>query len=723
MDMNTCIRFLLFTFTLAFGFSAHADISQFDVLLDGPVTDGVNFDVEGHFATITFGGGAQSLPNDLVPAPPFSPGNNLWVTAQSGSQNGVNDVSLLFFGGDGTSVPPAQSAFGPLFVNPLDFSRNVLLGVDGLSGLGSSIADVSIEALFNGGSTATPITPDLVNISGTGSSSDPFSLLFKLEPGDLDGSSGMLVTFAVAPEPGYFWLLGAALTIFLCVRYYSFSESQPSTQMWAFGGTILRERLGRRAVRVALCTTGLALLTNSLHAGCSGGAGCARSDAATIDLMGVGTVNTSLVGFSDAAYVNSSCLMPGNLAFRRFEFAGDVNVLGPVRLYLDPTRVSLGVISPPQPDPPGLFPAQNRIAFYVRLDAPQLGLQLVSKSALVVAATIDSWPPPVGTTYQVQSPVEFLQRDPTTGAPNGPVVAVLTQNSHAQFYGAGPLNATILQTNSLGNAVQITGSLLSQINLNTIWHFYTIGKLLQLDEPVNEVAAFGPQAGRSSLQPGIAQSIPITGHMLVPGSEEIVFMAAAAQPFVFGDKAVVRVSLPDRGLEVTGISQQQIFAGNTSQLTITGNGFQAPISLSFSDKGITTQNIQLISPTQILATISVPATTAPTDNDLIVFSNNRTYTVADGVTILWNQPTITAVSPKTVKAGQTFTLDLVGDRFFDPSYLNLGDKVQIRRIQRISNQEIQVDASAKLATSGPVDIALTSANGTAQLNAGFNIVP
>ncbi|HEV2855373.1 MAG TPA: hypothetical protein VHC97_21440 [Thermoanaerobaculia bacterium] len=476
--------------------------------------------------------------------------------------------------------------------------------------------------------------------------------------------------------------------------------------------------------------------------------GCPRGDTTSITVAAVGPVSGILFGFTDADYQSpltatpaadeqTSCAQPGELRTRRFEFAGDPPGLGPVHLYLDPNRSSGGGVTPQampqsagqvQPNG-GLYPAVNDMKFYLRLDIPDLGMRLVNVGPLHVTAPVGAWPPPEGTIYDLQKAVQFAERDPQTGAPTGPVLATLNLGSHATFYGAGPLTATLSQASTSGNTVNLTAQVSSQSSsaLNAVWHFYSREKIAALGQPAPAAmvaSEFGPQAGRLSLPASGSQTIGVPVQMTRPGSEPVsFFVSAASNGQIFGSKQTVRAVLPNQGLQVTAVSPETASAGASVTLTLTGTGFALPLSLSTGDPNVQITGVNLLSPQTVQASLQVLGSAAPGYRDLTVTSNGRQFKVVEAFTVTWPRPAITQALPASVSGGAAFTFDVKGDFFLSPSFVGLGPNVTVQSVQRVSRDKLTVTAQAAPGFTGPVDVIVVGANGSAALAGGLTVTP
>lgn len=521
----------------------------------------------------------------------------------------------------------------------------------------------------------------------------------------------------------------------------------------------------RLSYLVLSCCLSLFVLPDVAQAGCPGGEMCARSDVLTMRLSGVGPVEGNLFGFTDTLYGAAgpdevargaldgeesagSCKQPSLLTDQRFEFAGFLPGVGAVRLYLDPRRPSRGEVVPAEipdrlPESPsrdGAFPAVNEMRFFLHLDLPDMGesgMQLVNVEPLIVRAPIREWPPPVGTVYELDGPVEFAERDPKTGKAVGPVRATIAQESISCFQGTGPLEVSLEAGESKGRApVRLHGGIRSDSReeLETIWHLYTRGRLVTLDSKRGKgEGKLGPQAGSVTVGGQDRSSARIQARVKFrrPGSEFVTFMAAASDPGrefttecdqrIFGSQADLRVTQPDRGLLVSRVKPEVVEAGSEVALEITGEGFEQPLKLSFSGSGIELLGVERVSEERLRAKVRVGPEAAPTLRDLRIGSGKREFHFTEAVTVLWPPPVVHSVKPTTLANGPV-ELKIEGEFFPALTSVGLGPQVKVLGVDRQSRRHLVVQAEVSGAAEGSADVAdviVVGANGTGGLRSGL----
>ena len=136
-------------------------------------------------------------------------------------------------------------------------------------------------------------------------------------------------------------------------------------------------------------------------------------------------------------------------------------------------------------------------------------------------------------------------------------------------------------------------------------------------------------------------------------------------------------------------------AGSTLTTTITGvnTNFNASSSITFAGTGISIGSINVISPTKIEVTISIPAGTGLGLKDIAITTGGE---VAQGaglleVTAAPVTPTIVSITPPSGSKGQSLTVSVSGanTHFTDASVLNLGTGITVSSVHAISSTQLQ----------------------------------
>ena len=199
---------------------------EYEVLLDAEVAsplDPTLIAVEGHLGPVTFDGLPDPVPNDIdpsldFPGDGFLPGNELIVTEDITFNPDESETISIWIDAQDPAAPfPTPGA--PLFANPVapagdDSPGFVVAEVGGLiwaEGPASVITDLSVSVSFP--DELIEVDPLFVEILGSGTFEDPFSLFIDIDPADMYSPSGdfetgtpatdLHITFTVVhiPEP------------------------------------------------------------------------------------------------------------------------------------------------------------------------------------------------------------------------------------------------------------------------------------------------------------------------------------------------------------------------------------------------------------------------------------------------------------------------------------------------------------------------------------------
>lgn len=231
-----------------------------------------------------------------------------------------------------------------------------------------------------------------------------------------------------------------------------------------------------------------------------------------------------------------------------------------------------------------------------------------------------------------------------------------------------------------------------------------------------------------SLERGGVPSVPGTGFVFSGGVlAEGAFELDAAQPGVWN----VVVTNPDGGRgvcsgcftvlpeatppTVTGLSVSRVAQGANPEIAISGTGFQEGTSVGFSGEGVSVEQTDVISSTELRVRI-VLSSVALLETRTVTVTNPdlKTARCADCLAISAGPPSVTALAPSTLGAGARLrAVSLSGTGF------QAGAKVAVSGVG-IAASEVVVTGSdqltAKLTVSsttepGTRDIVVTNADG------------
>jgi hypothetical protein len=175
---------------------------------------------------------------------------------------------------------------------------------------------------------------------------------------------------------------------------------------------------------------------------------------------------------------------------------------------------------------------------------------------------------------------------------------------------------------------------------------------------------------------------------------------------------------------VTAVDPDQGYQGDDLDVTITGTNFNGATSVSFG-AGITVNDFDVDSNTQITADITIAAGATPGTRDVSVTTPEGTGTLEDGFTVLEEVPgpTVTAVNPDQGYRGETLDVTITGTNFNGATSVSFGAGITVNDFDVDSNTQITADITiAAGATLGTRDVSVTTPEGTGTLEDGFTVL-
>jgi hypothetical protein len=173
---------------------------------------------------------------------------------------------------------------------------------------------------------------------------------------------------------------------------------------------------------------------------------------------------------------------------------------------------------------------------------------------------------------------------------------------------------------------------------------------------------------------------------------------------------------------VTAVDPNQGYRGDTLDVTITGTNFNGATSVSFG-AGITVNDFDVDSDTQITAGITIAAGATPGTRDVSVTTPLGTGTLTGGFTVLSLAPTVTAVNPDWGRQGDTLDVTITGTNFNGATSVSFGTGITVNDFDVDSNTQITASISiAAGATLGTRNVSVTTPQGTGTLTGGFTVL-
>jgi hypothetical protein len=165
---------------------------------------------------------------------------------------------------------------------------------------------------------------------------------------------------------------------------------------------------------------------------------------------------------------------------------------------------------------------------------------------------------------------------------------------------------------------------------------------------------------------------------------------------------------------VTAIIPSSADAGATRlNVGITGSGFASGATATFGG-GITVNSTTFVGPTQLTATITIPAgATAGAANVTVKNANGGSATATGGFTVN-PAPTVTAISPNTADIGATgYNVTITGTSFEAGAAVSFGTGVAVNSTTFVSSTQLTANISIPTgATTGARTLTVTNPDGT-----------
>jgi hypothetical protein len=157
-------------------------------------------------------------------------------------------------------------------------------------------------------------------------------------------------------------------------------------------------------------------------------------------------------------------------------------------------------------------------------------------------------------------------------------------------------------------------------------------------------------------------------------------------------------------------------------VTLTGSGFVPTTVVSFSGTGVTVKSRTYVSETQLTLMVSVDATAAVGDRTVTVTNPDGGVATRAAAFMVTPAPTISTVSPSSLRRGQTTTFDVVGTNYVAGASVTIaGSGITSITTKRIDATRLR--ATVAIASSAPTGARnLTVRNGDAGIATKTNAV-
>jgi len=171
---------------------------------------------------------------------------------------------------------------------------------------------------------------------------------------------------------------------------------------------------------------------------------------------------------------------------------------------------------------------------------------------------------------------------------------------------------------------------------------------------------------------------------------------------------------------ISSVNPNQGPQGQTLDVTIGGSYFTGASAVSFGPD-ITTNSFTVNSGTQITANITIGGSATPGLRNVSVSSPGGTGTLTDGFRVV-AAPTISSVTPSQAVQGQALSVTITGTNLLGVTTVGFGSGITVNTFTADNDTQMTaIIAVSVFAVTGPRDVSVASAIGTATRNSGFTV--
>ncbi len=172
---------------------------------------------------------------------------------------------------------------------------------------------------------------------------------------------------------------------------------------------------------------------------------------------------------------------------------------------------------------------------------------------------------------------------------------------------------------------------------------------------------------------------------------------------------------------LTGLSQSQVYQGDSADIIISGYGLNDITSLDFGD-GITVNSLRHHGDREISVNISVATEAVTGWHDILAARGGRTLRLPDGLEIIPPPLVINGLKPDRATQGTSVTVGVSGKYFTDTIEPDFGAGITVSRVNFVSRELLEADLILDGDTvSGSRDVTFRRADETLTLTNGFTV--
>ncbi len=170
---------------------------------------------------------------------------------------------------------------------------------------------------------------------------------------------------------------------------------------------------------------------------------------------------------------------------------------------------------------------------------------------------------------------------------------------------------------------------------------------------------------------------------------------------------------------LTAVSPSAGIQGQTLEVVISGVNLGEPTGVAFGD-GVTVNNFAVDGPGSVAAAITIGAAAPLGMRDVAISTVDGSALLQNAFSVTAPAPTISDVSPRTGKVGQTLSLAITGANLAGVSNIDLGPGVVVEGYEAVAPDRITITVRLSWeAAVGARDVSVTTPGGTVTLSGGF----
>ena len=173
---------------------------------------------------------------------------------------------------------------------------------------------------------------------------------------------------------------------------------------------------------------------------------------------------------------------------------------------------------------------------------------------------------------------------------------------------------------------------------------------------------------------------------------------------------------------LTSVSPNSGPLGSTVAITLTGTNFDSTARVTVNHPDVVVNNINVVSSTQITATLQIPATSLVGPMDVAVATTNGSAGTITFTVTKPSPPTLASIAPASGAQGSTVAVTLTGTNFLSGATIAVGNPgIAVSQVSVVHSNQITASfAIGATVPAGAVTVTVTTSAGTSG-TANFNV--